>query len=158
MTRFASETTVSVERSKGEIERLLGRYGACRFMSGWDGPVAAIGFTIANRTIRFLLPLPDRMSKEFTRSAGGRRQRSSVAADKAWEQACRSRWRALPLVIKAKLEAVQCGISTIEDEFLAWTVIPGGDGSTVGDQLRPALEEAVRTGKRPQLLLAGGAS
>ena len=35
-----------------------------------------------------------------------------------WEQACRQRWRALALVIKAKLEAIDAEISTFEEEFL----------------------------------------
>jgi hypothetical protein len=70
--------------------------------------------------------------------------------DAAWEQACRQRWRALALVVKAKLEAVECGISTFEEEFLAWMMLP--DGSTVGDRMLPQLETAYRTGQMPPLL------
>lgn len=158
MTRFASDTSVPVERSKAEIEKLLARYGASQFASGWDdeGRAAHLGFRIENRTIRFLLPLPDKAADEFTLTPAGRRKRHPEDAARAWEQACRSRWRALLLVIKAKLEAAACGISTIEDEFLAWTVVPGGRGRTVGDMLRPQLAEAIATGKAAPLLLTGG--
>lgn len=153
---FATDTTVPVERSKAEIERLLGRHGASRFMSGWDGDTAAIGFVLGNRTIRFTLPLPAKTDKQFLRTPTGRVRRPLHAAEKAWEQACRSRWRALLLVIKAKLEAVQVGISTVEDEFLAWTVLPG-DGRTVGERLRLTIDESVKSGKQALLALGGGA-
>lgn len=153
---FANDTTVPVERSKAEIERLLGRYGAARFMSGWDGDTAVIGFVLGNRTIRFTLPLPAKTEKQFHRTPTGRQRRNPADAERAWEQACRSRWRALLLVIKAKLEAVQVGISTVEDEFLAWTVLPG-DGRTVGERLRLTIDESVKSGKPAMLALGGGA-
>lgn len=153
---FATDTTVPVERSKAEIERLLGRYGAARFMSGWDGDTAVIGFVLGNRTIRFTLPLPAKTDRQFHRTPTGRQRRNPADAERAWEQACRSRWRALLLVIKAKLEAVQVGISTVEDEFLAWTVLPG-DGRTVGERLRLTIDESVRSGKPALLALGGGA-
>jgi hypothetical protein len=153
---FATDTTVPVERSKAEIERLLGRHGAARFMSGWDGDTAAIGFVLGNRTIRFTLPLPAKADKQFHRTPTGRQRRNPADAERAWEQACRSRWRALLLVIKAKLEAVQVGISTVEDEFLAWTVLPG-DGRTVGERLRLTIDESVASGKPALLAIGGGA-
>jgi hypothetical protein len=157
VTRFASDTSVSVEKSRAEIERLLARYGANQFASGWDRDCAHLGFSIESRTIRFLLPLPDRNADEFSLTPAGRRRRNPAAAERAWEQACRARWRALLLVIKAKLEAAAVGISTIEDEFMAWTVLPGSRGRTIGDLLRPQIAESMATGKAPQLLLGGGA-
>lgn len=35
MSRYANTTTVSVSKSKAEIEDILHRYGASGFMSGW---------------------------------------------------------------------------------------------------------------------------
>jgi hypothetical protein len=154
---FAERTTSSVERSKADIEKLLSRYGATKFASGWDDGEAHLGFCIASRTIRFVLPLPDKTADEFTLTPAGRRKRNPEDAARAWEQACRSRWRALLLVIKAKLEAAEVGISTIEDEFMAWTVLPGNRGRTIGEILRPQIEEAVASGKIAPLLLGGGA-
>jgi hypothetical protein len=65
-------------------------------------------------------------------------------------QATRQRWRALALVIKAKLEVVESGISIFEDEFMANIVLPGGD--TVGDFRRLQIAEAYRIGKAPDVL------
>ena len=157
MSRFAANTSVSVEKSRAEIEKLLQRYGASQFVSGWDESCARIGFVIRSRAIRFDLPLPDRHSREFTHTPARGNRRSVIEAEKAWEQACRSRWRALALVIKAKLEAAEVGISTIEQEFLAWTVLPGG--STVAEQLEPQITAAIEGGHAPRLLIGdGGAS
>lgn len=156
MNRFAADTSVPVDRSKGEIERLLGRHGAEQFASGWDADSAHLGFRIADRTIRFVLPLPNRTADEFQKTPGRGRQRTPADAERQWEQACRARWRALLLVIKAKLEAVAVGISTIEDEFLAWTVLPGGRGKTVAEEIRPLIAERYASGKHVPLLLGGG--
>jgi hypothetical protein len=76
-----------------------------------------------------------------------------ASPEKRWEQACAERWRALALVIKAKLEAVQQGISTFEDEFLAQTVLP--DGNTLSRWIQPQLTSVYATGHMPPLLSAG---
>jgi hypothetical protein len=65
--------------------------------------------------------------------------------------ASREGWRALVLAIKAKLEAVEAGITTFETEFLAHIVLP--DGRTVGEHAIPKLEETLR-GEIPRLLPA----
>lgn len=153
--RFASDTSVPVERTKAEIEKLVASHGAKQFATGWDGSLATIGFGIGGRAIRFVLTLPDRHSKEFAMTPARKYLRTSEEREKAWEQACRARWRALLLVIKAKLEAVRCGISTIEDEFLAWTVLPSGQ--TVGDELREQIATRIGNGNTTRLLLGGGA-
>jgi len=72
----------------------------------------------------------------------------------AAEQACRQKWRALSLVVKAKLEAVESGITTFEDEFLAHIVLP--NGQTVGEQALPRVREAYATGGNVPLLTFGG--
>src|SRR5580700_3227660 len=128
MARYAASTEVSSDRSRSEIERTLRRYGATAFAYGWEGNMAQIGFKLASRQIKFRLPLPDPASREFTLTPTGR-DRSASAAEEAYEQAVRQRWRALALVIKAKLEAVEAGISTVENEFLANIALP--DGRTV---------------------------
>ncbi|EGF96798.1 hypothetical protein BDIM_06060 [Brevundimonas diminuta ATCC 11568] len=115
---------------------------------------AMIGFRIKDRMVKFVLPMPDPKSREFTHTPARGTLRSPAEAEKAWEQAGRQRWRALALVIKAKLEAVAAGITTIEDEFLAHTVLP--DGSTVGQFMKPQLAIAYEQGSMPTTLLLGG--
>lgn len=149
---YAQNTSVSVERSKGEIEATLRRYGASAFAYSWNGDKAAIAFMMADRMIRFILPLPNRSDDRFCRWAGkptGSLLRQDKAHEK-WEQACRQSWRALNLVIKAKLEAVDSKITTIDQEFLAHFVLP--NGGTVGDWAIPQIREAYKKNEMPPLL------
>lgn len=153
MTRYAENTSVSVESSRAEIERTLQRYRAESFAYGWDRERAVIEFKAQGRRIRFVLPLPDPNAREFTHTPGRELQRSPAKAYEAWEQACRQRWRALALAIKAKLEAVEAGITTFEDEFMAHIVLP--DGSTFGAWARPQIERVYQLNEMPALLPGG---
>lgn len=148
MSQYASKTTVAADRSRAEIERTLVRYGASSFGYGWEDERAIIMFRAHERRVRFVFPVPDPSDDEFVYHSRGTRSRA--AAEAAYEQAVRQRWRALALVIKAKLEAVETGIVTFEDEFLAHLVLP--DGQTAGDWLRPQVARAYETGAMPSLL------
>jgi hypothetical protein len=158
---FAEKTSVPVERSRAEIEGLLVKYGASHFASGWKPGAAVIQFTIARpegpRLVRFELPLPDAKDKSITHYKGRygyEYERSASAAAEALAQETRRRWRALALVIKAKLEAVETGIVLFDDEFLAHFVMP--NGATFGKWIAPRLEAAYRSGEMPMLALPGG--
>lgn len=148
--RFAQNTDVSSDRSRSEIEKTLMRYGATGFAYGWQGSVAIIGFVMKERQIRFSLPMPDKKAKEFWQTPSGRDRRDPDAAHQAWEQATRQRWRALSLAVKAKLEAVECHITSFEEEFLAHIVLP--NGKTAGQELVPMIADAYQKKKMPQLL------
>lgn len=147
MTRYASRTEVTPERSRAEIERVVTRYGATGFHYGWQGETAAIGFEIGGRRVRIVLSLPSLGDFKFDDRSY---LRSATAQKREHEQAVRQRWRALVLVLKAKLEAVESGISTIEREFLADVVLSSGE--TVGEWLAPQIEAAYRAHEMPPLL------
>lgn len=152
MTKYAAQTEVSSSRSRDEIERTLERYGADQFLYGWQESNAVVGFQMEGRRVRFVLPLPAKDAPEFTEyvSRGRLTARTDEAARKLYEQAVRQRWRALALVIKAKLEAVETGISEFEDEFMANIVLP--DGKSVSQWMRPQIAEAYRIGSMPAML------
>ena len=147
---YADKTTVSVAKTKADIEELIQKAGADQFVSGYKENMAVIGFTLANRQIRFILPLPDKQDNAFWYTPERKNKRTEQQALAAWEQACRSKWRALYLIIKAKLEAVESGISTIEREFFYDVVLP--DGKTIGEFMAPQIEVAYTTGQMPSLL------
>jgi hypothetical protein len=132
MRAYAADTAVPVARSKVAIEDMLRQHGATEFASGWDPTHDRMQFQLFDRTIRFVLPRPDHADRKFTHDRRGFRRANSTIA-KAIEQAERQRWRALYLVIRAKLEAVEAGISVFENEFLAFVVM--ANGMTVGDIL-----------------------
>lgn len=147
---YAQATSVSVEKSKMEIERLLTRYGATSFVSGWNESSATILFECHKKRIKFVIPLPRK--SEYSKTPEGRMRRDDLVPQ-AWEQGCRARWRALVLIVKAKLEAVQSGITLFEDEFAMHTIMP--DGRTVGEIVHPAIEAAYETGRMPPMLGMG---
>lgn len=150
MGNYAKDTSVSTELSRLEIEKTLIRYGATGFAYATEPGRAMIGFCLQGRQVRFLLPLPDINEDEFRYTPARRNERSEKARYDAWEQACRQRWRALLLVVKAKLEAIETGIATFDGEFMANIVLPGG--GTVGDWMTPQIERAYLTGAVPAML------
>ena len=146
---FAEGTTVSVEKSRAEIEKLITKYGATSTAFMTAPGRAIVCFEANGRRIMFELKLPDRGEKRFLRDGRGSLMPQLKQIEK-WEQACRQRWRALALVIKAKLEAVESGITTFEDEFLAHIVMP--DGQTVATHIKPRIAEAYEGGKMLALM------
>lgn len=154
MTKYAAETKVTVEASRAEIERILSRYGAHEFGYFQDAERATIMFAVQGRRVKFVLPMPKRDDPAFTvykRSEYGVTQtRTAESARNLWEQACRQRWRALCLAVKAKLEAVESKIATFEEEFLAYIVLPNNE--TVGEFLRPQLDEVYQNHAMPLML------
>lgn len=145
--RYAEGTAVSQGKSVEEIEKTIKRYGASGFSYGWQEDKAVVGFKMKGRLIRFLIVMPGRSTVSKTETG---RTRSSSQIQIELEKATRQCWRALALVIKAKLEAVESGITTFEDEFMAHIVLP--DGQTVGDHMRPQIASAYESGKMPALL------
>jgi hypothetical protein len=157
---YAERTSVPVERSRAELEALLARAGAEAFAYAWKDVdqwreaarrdvrvrVFQLGFTLKRLPIRVDLPMP--ALDEFARSSAGR-VRTPLQREQARADEERRRWRALVLVVKAKLEAVATGITTFEKEFLADVVV---GGSTVGQEFGGELCRLVRDGKVPKLL------
>ena len=141
---YAKNTAVSCEKSKVEIERTLVRYGATHFAYTTMPEGAVVQFVKGGKRIRFLVPMPPKPD------GGGW---GGATAVRRWEKSQRQKWRALALVIKAKLEAVLSGICTFEEEFLAHIVLP--NNKTAGQEMIPRIDEAYATGKVPVLSWEG---
>ena len=117
-------------------------------------------FEMYERRVVFELPLPkledfeirtDEVPAGSGKSAYSRTyKRSPQKQRQVWEQACRQKWRALVLAVKAKLEAVDSGITTFEEEFLAHIQLP--DGTTVGKYMVPQIQGAYENNTMPPLL------
>lgn len=151
--KYARKTNVPVAQSRAELETILEKYGADKFAYSTEAGLVQIGFRIKGLYVRLDVPMPKADDKEFKLTPTG-----FIAAESTrktqFEQALRQTWRALVLVTKAKLEAAEIGISTIEREFLANTVLP--DGQTVADAIMPQITDAFLSGAQPPLLLTAG--
>ena len=135
LRRYAEGTTVPVEKSRQDIESLVKRHGATTFASAWQSDRFVVIFEMHGKRLRFDVPAPD--PKKYR-------------DDKKWKAEERRRWRALLLILKAKLELVAAGDADFESEFLSQISLP--NGNTVGGMLLPQLEALLRGEKMPPLL------
>lgn len=147
---YAAGTTVQPETSQQEIARSLRRYGADQFMYGEQEGQAVVAFRSHGRNVRFLLPIPTSLQPYRLNARG--QLRTQLQQENARDAETRRRWRALALAIKAKLEVVESGIATFEEEFAVHTVMP--DGRTLGEHVLPMLDNAIASGQMPTAILA----
>jgi len=148
--KYAEGTEVPAAKSKFELETLLEKYGATQILFGNEpGRGAIIAFIIKTRQIRFLLPFPSQESDEFLKTPKGR-IRKNTTKNEAYNNEIKRLWRSLCLCVKGKLESVDAGIVTFEQEFMPYFVLPGGQ--TVSERIMPDLDKLCLTGKMPKLL------
>lgn len=151
---YAKGTKTSIENSEQQIKTMLRKAGADAVAMFEERTRAVIGFHLNGLAIQFRLPLPAKDDPKFLyKPVFGRvgdTLHPKATQEALWVQACRERWRALHLCIKAKLEAVEQNIETFEEAFLSHIQTP--DGRTVGDQVIPELK-AQLAGKPPRALL-----
>lgn len=164
---YAEDTKVTVEKSEAELKQLLRRHGAARMATGFDDRtgIAVVTFELGDQAagtarmvrVQVVVPSLDELEKKIVNPNDPPRGWRSMnrAQKEEWlrkqrDQMERQRWRSLVLVTKAKLELIEQGLSTLEREFLADLVLPGG--TTLYEQAAPAIAEAYRTGQMPALL------
>jgi len=152
--QYASGTSVDAGASRAEIERTLARYGATAFgymtQESEGASRAAVTFVAHGRQVRLTVEMPSRADRRFTHTPSTKRPRTPEAAYKEWEAETRRVWRALALLVKALLEAVDSGITTFEEAFLPYTIVPG-TGRTVHEQVGADMERAIASGEPPRL-------
>ena len=146
---YAATTTVSVQKSRNELESTLKRYGATGFAYMTQGQVSIIAFEMRQRRVMFRLTIPDMMSDDVRLTPAGK-VRTVAQREAAYEQIERQRWRALNLVVKAKLESVEAQIETFEEAFLPHLVLP--NGQTYGQFAIPQIASAYERQEMPPML------
>lgn len=132
--RFAERTDVPVGRTQDDAKARLRAAGADQIMIYEAQDRSAIAFRLAGRFYRIDIPTDPK------------------AKDARQDE--RRAWRLLLLLMKAKLEAVREGATTIEREFLSDAVLP--NGSTVGAWASTELTLAYESGAMPKSLMLEG--
>jgi hypothetical protein len=94
-----------------------------------------VQFRLHDRVVRFVIALPDP---------------KKLGTGEKLAKAERQRWRALLLVIKAKLESCENAIETFENAFLAQIVMP--NDQTVAQIIAPQIAESYQSGRMPRAL------
>lgn len=149
-------TTVPVERSQGEIRKLLSDYGASSFAFGEEtdsGGVrwAAVSFAHAGHRVRMRVPhkpLDEQALKSKARRAHTRTLDDFTAL--AVEQEAKRIWRVMAWNLKARLVAVEEGVETFEEAFLAH-LLNEQTGMTIYQQLVEDGRVELAAPLRPQL-------
>ena len=124
---YANRTRVPTEKTRLEIEQLVKKFGAKGFASGWHEGTARVQFFAHGRHVRFTV-----MTAGDTREG-------------------REKWRALLLLVKAKLVAVDAKIATFEEAFVGDVVLPE-TGKTVWESVREPLKLAYEQNRHIPLL------
>jgi len=135
--RYAENTTVSVEASRGEISGILAKHGVQR--QGWASEPEGdmLQFELGGYQYKFRIWRP---TMEEVRADFPNAYNYQAKLDAEW----RRRWRANVLLLKAKLEFADGEASTVMRELMAFAVLK--DGRT--------LEEAILEGDAIPLLAA----
>ena len=155
---FAENTKVPIEKSKVELETLLAKLGAGRRATFHDSEKSVAGafFELAGRRYRIEVPIPRLADFLKPKPVPYGWDSWSITKRAAWsaaeaDQAARQRWRALILLVKAKIEIVAMGASTFEREFLADLVLP--NGRTAGEELGEYMQNLLANGYSAPLAL-----
>jgi hypothetical protein len=146
---YAEGTQVPVGKTKGEIETMLKAAGATNFYMGETDTTDVVGCKLSGRFVRFTVERPTKEWVDALRRKSRNPHRFNALNETEAEH--RRRWRCLGLLIKAKLAAVDGKIRTMEQEFLADTMMP--DQRTVYEHVTSAIAEAYQTGQVKPLLL-----
>lgn len=160
MGRYANDTTVSVSKSRGEIERVLRVWGAnqMQWSDDFDGGRAMLRFIWVHEgtsyTARFTVNVPT--TKEIREEAlDGRTGKFSQAKyDKAMERRGMVEHRELALLLKAIFVAVDCKLITAEQVFLPF--LEDATGRTVSECILPEMPKILKRGGTRNLLPALG--
>lgn len=136
MPQYAKNTTVSVKKTKIQIQDLFEKWGIEEFFFGTSPRGDGVGFKYNDRLYKHNVPQP---KQEFL-------------SGRQYEQAVRQRWRIFYMSLKMKLEEIDSEGMTFEDQFLAMMCLP--DGSTVADFMRlPENTALLEKAEMPKLLI-----
>ena len=118
-------TTISVEKTIGEIQALLAKAGASRIMTEYDdtGNIVALSFQLklGEDFIAFNLPADWRPVEKVLLA------QRVVPAYRSEEQARRTAWRITKDWIDAQLAIIETKMVTTAQVFLPYAVTPSGE-------------------------------
>jgi len=115
MARFAKNTQVPVNQTRGEIQAIVARFG-CQFDAFVDESFRSIVcFRGFGRWVRFVVPIKTKIDPQTEREL----------------------WRGVLLGIKGRLVNVKDGVETFEEAFYAHLVTESG--KRVYEEVKPKL-------------------
>ena len=125
-TLFMETTKISPSQTVSEIQRVLGRYGACAILVEYvDGEVSAVSFKINvnGQEIPFRLPCrPQSIIDHLVSRKKRIRKYFDLSA-----QAERVAWRQILRWVEAQLALTQTGMAKLQEVFMPYISFPNGE-------------------------------
>lgn len=152
---YAHGTTVTAQQTQAEIMGLLAARGVNKIATMNEPSRFALAFEFDGVPYRISLPLPEPDEPRFTtyKQGASTYSRSEGSAKQLFEKELNRKWRAFGMVIKAKLVAVEEGISSMEAEFIGNVVL--ASGRTLSETHASELPALAKAGKVAALALPG---
>lgn len=112
-------TKVAVSKSQDDLRKILKAYGADRFSFTESHDHAEVAFVFGVFAVRMRVPIVP-MSETEARAQASKLKMSQVAAVRdRHEVETRRVWRVLYWLTKTRMEAIEAGVETFEQAFLA---------------------------------------
>ncbi len=129
---YARGTSVSISKSRDELERTLERFGATGMLWLRDDEArnVIVGFKRDQRAYRFTIVM---LTWEDCERTPAGIKRAKRAAEKAADQENRRRFRSLVNFVKAIMDAEDSGIINAEEALLPYLVL--ASGHTLADEV-----------------------
>lgn len=142
---YAEGTKVPLEKSLAEINGMLSRLNCSQTMTMQTDDHFMVAFVIDKVAYKMSVPKPNPKEKRFTEvGINGSTTKPATPkqhAEKVQQEMAR-RMRALAALIKARLVAVDEGITTMERAFIG-DIVAGPNGQTVADMIVPQIANAL---------------
>lgn len=133
-TLFMETTKISPEQTVGEIQGILGRYGASGIQIRYEaGEIAAVAFSVEIEEKHVPFMLPCRWQAVHTTIINRMRKARSSRQDEYVTQAKRVAWRQILRWIEAQLALVETDMVRIEEVFMPYLVV--GKGQTLYEKV-----------------------
>lgn len=107
----------AVLEQASELEKLLLEHNVTVFGYERAGELAVVRFILNEHKLRLVVPMPDWNDEKYTLTPVQKTVRSITSRRQLYWADVSKTWKAMKNLIAAKLEGVEMGITTFEDEF-----------------------------------------
>jgi hypothetical protein len=147
MTKYAAKTTVSIDRSMGQVRQMLAKAGADGVAIAETAFGSTTQFIFDGKSYKFVITYPKTTDDAIIYTHAGR-ERTEKQIEAELESEKKRLWRSMGLYIKAALEAHNNGVIDLKRSMMSHMELPSG--STVYEKIKDSLD---KIDVKPQLLL-----
>lgn len=145
---YAEGTKVPLEQTQAEISNMLARLSCSQTMTMQNDKEFTVAFVLGGVAYKMSVPKPDETSKDYTHVKVNARASKAATPDQVQakvRQEMARRMRALAALIKARLVAIDEGVTTMERAFIG-DIVTGPNGQTVADMILPQIAKTLEAG------------